>query len=269
MTTPTTTTSPTVRLDVDDHVATITLNRPERMNALVGSMRDELHRAVSEAAADDAIRVMVIRGAGRAFCAGADVNAMAEIVERGNEESFAAFMRSGMRVIRDIRAAPKPVIAALNGPAVGAGASLALACDLRIASDTATVGFTFTRIGLHPDWGATYNLPRLVGDGRAAELLLSGRMVEATEAERIGLVQHVIPAARFDEAVRRLAADLVGGPPLALRALKATLTGAGDDALTNAMETEARAQLRLFRSADLREGIAAFREKRAPTFRAE
>lgn len=247
-------------------VGTVTLNRPERMNAVAGTMRSDLRDAISALSGDDTVRVIVVRGAGRAFCAGADVDAMAELHDRGDEEAFAAHLRTGMEVVRAVHAAPKPVVCALNGPAAGAGAALAVACDLRIAGESAKIGFTFNRIGLHPDWGSTYHLPRLVGPGRAAELMYSARMVSTDEAARIGLVEQLVPDGELDGAVGRLAESLAAKPPLALEALRATLNRGTERPLTEAMEAEAEAQLRLFRSPDLAEGIRAFREKRPPRF---
>lgn len=247
-------------------VGWITLNRPDRLNAFAGDMRDRLAVALEEFAADPAVRVVVITGAGRAFGAGADVEAMAELLRGGDAERFRELVRAGMRVVRAVATAPKPVVAAVNGVAVGAAASLAAACDLRIASDRASVGFTFNRIGLHPDWGATLSLPRLVGAGRAAELILSARLVRADEARDIGLVQEVVEAERFRDAAAELAGSLAAKPPLALAWAKRT-TGIDPAALEAALAREEEAQLACFRSADAREGIAAFLEKRDPVFR--
>ncbi|HET7322616.1 MAG TPA: enoyl-CoA hydratase-related protein [Longimicrobiaceae bacterium] len=251
----------------DGAVARITLNRPERLNAFFGTMRDDLAAAVNEAAAAPEVRVIVITGAGRAFCAGADVEVMERLLSAGDQEGFADLVQAGVRVVRAVRLAPQPVVAAVNGVAAGAGASLAAACDLRIAADSASIGFTFNKIGLHPDWGATYFLPRLVGSGRAAELLLSARIVSAEEAMSHGLFQRVAPAAQFEAAVEETARQLAGKPPLALARLKATLAGPrAQAALDEALQLEAEAQMECFRSADVREGIAAFREKREPRF---
>lgn len=258
---------PAVLIRRGDGVAWITLNRPARLNAFAGTMRDDLHRAVADASADQGVRVIVVTGAGRAFAAGADIDAMEELLRLRDTAAFEQLVEAGMRVIRALRAAPQPTIAAVNGPAAGAGASLALACDVRIASERASLGVTFNRIGLHPDWGATYFLPRLVGAGRAAELALTGRMVEAAEAERIGLFERVVPAERFEEEVGSFAAELAAKPPLALAAVKQTLARWPHAGLEDALAAEQAAQLRCFASEDAREGIAAFREKRRPVFR--
>jgi 2-(1,2-epoxy-1,2-dihydrophenyl)acetyl-CoA isomerase len=263
------TSSDAVLLRVEEGVAWITLNRPDRLNAFAGTMRDELHDAI--AAADEAteVRALVITGAGRGFCTGADVEVMSDLLARGDDATFERLVEAGMRVVRRLRSTSKPVIAAVNGPAAGAGASLALACDLRVASERASIGITFNRIGLHPDWGATYFLPRLVGPGRAAELVLTGRMVDAEEALRIGLFERVVPADRFDDEVRALARELAAKPPLAVAAAKRTLAASLEEDLDALLAAERHAQLRCFRSADAKEGIAAFHEKRPPAFRGE
>jgi 2-(1,2-epoxy-1,2-dihydrophenyl)acetyl-CoA isomerase len=254
-----------VRLRIEADIAWITLDRPARLNAFAGPMRDELVESLETAAADASVRVIVITGAGRAFSSGADVHVMADLVERRDEAAFGRFVESGTRVVRAIRAARQPVIAGVNGVAVGAGAALASACDLRVLSDSASIGFTFNRIGLHPDWGATHFLPRLVGYGRATELILSGRMFAADEAERIGFAQRVFPAPAFAEDLAALAAELAAKPPLALEHVKRTL-GLADAGLDAALRREAEAQTSCFRSDDVREGISAFLEKRPPRF---
>jgi 2-(1,2-epoxy-1,2-dihydrophenyl)acetyl-CoA isomerase len=253
----------------DDGVAWITLNRPDRLNAFAGTMRDDLRLAVERAAASDGARVAVITGAGRAFCAGADVEVMQDLLARGDAATFEGFVEAGSRAVQAIRACRKPVIAAVNGVAAGAGASLAAACDVRLASERASIGFTFNRIGLHPDWGASWVLPRLVGAGRAAELILTARMVDADEAARIGLFQRVYPVHTFELDVGDFARELAGKPPLALAAAKHSLAISADSTLEQVLEIEREAQLRLFRSADVREGIAAFHEKRKAVFRGE
>ncbi|HEX8693328.1 MAG TPA: enoyl-CoA hydratase-related protein [Longimicrobium sp.] len=258
-----------VLLRVEDGVAWITLNRPDRLNAFAGAMRDDLYEAIDRADAEPAARVLVITGAGRGFCTGADVEVMSDLLARGDDAAFERLVEAGMRVIRRLARVGKPVVAAVNGPAAGAGASLALACDVRIASERASIGITFNRIGLHPDWGATYFLPRLVGRGRAAELVLTGRMVEAEEALRIGLFERVVPADAFDEEVRKLALELAARPPLALAAAKRSLARSLDEPLDAMLAAERDAQMHCFRSADAREGIAAFNEKRRPVFRGE
>lgn len=264
-----TTTGSDVLLRVEDGVAWITLNRPDRLNAFAGAMRDELHDTLHRVDGMPEVRVVVVTGAGRGFCTGADVEVMSDLLAREDAQTFAGLVEAGMRVVRRLRSLRQPVVAAVNGPAAGAGASLALACDVRIASSAASIGVTFNRIGLHPDWGATYFLPRLVGPGRAAELVMSGRMVAATEAERIGLFERVFPAETFNADVRTYVADLAAKPPLALALARSTLAGTWGSDLDSMLDAEGEAQLRCFRSADAREGIAAFHEKRRPVFRGE
>lgn len=258
-----------IRLRPEGAVAWITLDRPEQLNAFAGTMRDDLHDALVAASTRPGTRVIVITGAGRAFCAGADVHAMAEMLAADDERRFAEVVEAGMRVVRKIRSVPQLVLAGVNGVAAGAGASLAAACDLRLASDAARIGFGFNRIGLHPDWGATYTLPRLVGAARAAELVYTGRMLEAREAAELGLFDHVVPAAEFDARLAGWAAELAAKPPLAVAAAKQTFERATGADLQTALDAEAAAQLHCFRSRDVREGVAAFREKREPVFRGE
>jgi len=258
----------TILTRMEAGAAWITLNRPASMNAFAGSMREDLCEAIEAAAQDPVVRVIVLTGTGSAFCAGADVNAMADLLAADDTDAFGRNVEAGMRVARAIAAAKQPVLAALNGVAVGAGASLAIACDLRIASDHARIGFTFNRIGLHPDWGATYFLPRLVGSGRAAELILTARIVDAAEAERLGIVEMVVPHADFPDRVAALARELAQKPPLALSTAKRSLASAAgrNGSLEAALQTEAEAQMLCFASSDVREGIAAFREKRQARF---
>ncbi len=259
---------PTILSRVEDGATWITLNRPDRYNAFAGSMRDELANAIEQAGADAAVRVIVVVGAGAAFCAGADVDSMMDLLDRSDEQAFRANVEAGARVVRAIATAPKPVIAAVNGVAVGAGAALAMACDLRIAASGARLGFTFNRIGLHPDWGTTHFLPRLAGAGRAADLILSARLVEAGEAQRLGLLNQVVTAEEHEMRVRDAAREMAGRPPIAVAAAKRSLLEAagGLTALDDALRRETEAQLLCFRSRDVREGIAAFREKRPPRF---
>ena len=266
-----TTSSPeaTVLLRIEDGVAWITLNRPDRLNAFAGTMRDDLHDAIARADESPDARAIVITGAGRAFCSGADLEVTVDLAARGDDAAFERLVEAGVRVVRRLAAVEKPTVAAVNGAAAGAGASLALACDFRIASSAATFGVTFNRIGLHPDWGATYFLPRLVGRGRAAELVLAARMIDAEEARAIGVFERVVPAEQFDEEVRKLARELGAKPPLALKLAKRTLASSLDATLDDVLTAEREAQMRCFRSADAKEGIAAFTEKRKPVFRGE
>ena len=194
-------------------IASITLNRPEKLNAFAGDMREQLAAALGAVASRHDVRVLVLTGAGRAFCAGGDVKHMVALKER--EESFdalRALLDAGREVVTRLAALPFPTVAAVNGPAAGAGMNLALACDLRVASDEATFGETFARIGLHPDWGGSYFLPRLTGTSRALELCWLADSIDAGEALRIGLVNQVWPMAEFETGWRGLAARRVFHP---------------------------------------------------------
>ncbi len=229
-------------------------------------MRDEIAEGLEGLGADDGVRAVIVTGAGRAFCAGADVGYMATLLEEGAHEEAEALVDAGRRVVHAVREMPKPVIAALNGPAAGGGANLALACDLRIASERASIGQTFNRIGLHPDWGGTFTVPRLVGPARAAELFFLAEMIPAAEAERIGLVNRVVPHEDLMETARGWAERLAAKPPLPLllakRAIQASLSSTVEEMLAYELD----AQRRCFHSADALEGVRAFLEKREPRF---
>jgi len=255
-----------VRIERDGPVGTVWLDRPEKLNAFAGTMREEIAEAIDELGDDEGIRAIVITGEGRGFCAGADVNYLDELVAEKNEDDFAALLESGERVVRSIRALPVPVIAAINGPAAGGGANLALACDLRIMADTATIGQTFVRIGLHPDWGGTFFLPRLVGEARALELMWSGRMVGAEEALAIGLVHRVVPADRLRDEAAEWARRMAAAPPIAVARIKAAVHESLDADLDAMLAREMESQLECFRSEDATRGLFAFRNKETPRF---
>jgi enoyl-CoA hydratase/carnithine racemase len=258
---------PTILLAEDDGVATLVLNRPDRLNAFAGDMRERLLEALDQAAASPGVRALIVTGAGRAFCAGGDVHHMVSLVERGAPfAEFEPLLAAGERVIERLASLPIPTIAAVNGPAAGAGMNLALACDLRIASDQASFGETFVRIGLHPDWGGTYFLPRLVGAAKAKELCWLGDVVDAAEAYRIGLVGRLVPHARLLDEARSLARRLAAAPPVSARWIKRTLSASGSRSLGECLDAEAEAQAACWASPDVREGLAAFAAKRAPVF---
>lgn len=256
-----------ILLDVRDQIATVTLNRPEKLNAFAGRMRQEIGEAMAAMAADDGVRVIVITGAGRAFCAGADIGYMKELLAKRDWEAAKALVDVGRQVVTAVRETAKPVIASVNGPAAGGGANFALACDIRIASDRASIGQTFNRIGLHPDWGGTYFLPRLVGPAKALELIFTADMIDAAEALRIGLFNRVVPHDTLGEETRALALQLAAKPPIAMARAKRAIYASGDASLQEMLALELENQLACFESEDAKEGLAAFLEKRSPTFR--
>ncbi len=248
-------------------VATLTLNRPEKLNALDEPMRRVLDAALDQVAHEPAIRVVVITGAGRAFCSGGDVEAMQELKTQFHSVSFRGFLELGHELVQKLRSLPKPVLASVNGPALGAGMNLALACDLRIASDRATFAQAFVRLGLHPDWGGTYFLPRVVGVGRAMEMFFLGEAVEAAEAHRLGLVNFLAVHERLAEETRGLAERLAEAPPLPLALLKQSLYEREETELARVMRHEVDAQMKCFESQDFTEGLRAFLEKRKAVFK--
>jgi len=253
-----------IRTESNDHVTTITLDRPEKLNAFSGTMREELLAALRAAADDRDCRVVVITGAGRAFCAGGDVEYMSGLQKNRDVDAFRKLLDAGRDVVLQIAEMPKPVIASVNGVAAGAGCNLALACDYRIASETAKLGETFVKIGIHPDWGGTWFLPRLVGPSRALELLTTGRMVDAAEALAIGMVDRVV--ADLPSETAALAKSLAQGPPQAIADIKRALSASRTNGLREQIELESEHQVRAFLSRDAGEGMASFFEKRSPQF---
>lgn len=236
-----------VMVEIVDGVGTVTLNRPEKLNALDRALCDELREALALLTRSDAIRVITITGAGRAFCAGADLGVLAD--------EGPALVAAGKDIALAIRAAPQPVLAAVNGAAAGGGANLALACDYRIASDQATIGQVFHKLGLVPDWGGTFFLPRLVGPSKALELVWSARMVPAGEALALGLFDRVVPHADLGPAARTLAEQWAAQPPDAVRRAKQALYLSATNSLAVALDLEITHQNELFASAEARERI--------------
>ena len=253
--------------EVSDRIATLTLNRPERLNALGGSLRDDLLDAVQRASDDDDVRAIVVTGAGRGFCSGGDVKAMREARESGNTGSIeekVAPVRD--RVVLNLRDSPKPTIAAVNGPAAGAGMNLALACDMRIASTEAKFAQAFVRRGLHVDWGGTYFLPRIVGMAKACEMIFTGDVIDADEALSLGIVSKVVQPESLMSTVHELAGKIAAGPPIAIRMAKRSLYHNLDCDLRQALEQETYSQIVCRDTEDAAEGVLAFTEKRAPEF---
>jgi 2-(1,2-epoxy-1,2-dihydrophenyl)acetyl-CoA isomerase len=256
----------TVRWELAAGVLTLTLDRPDVLNALNRQLKEELLIAFTGAASDHGVRVVVLTGAGRAFCAGQDLT---ERLEDGAPDLGTEVRERYNPLILAMRGLDKPIIGAINGVAAGAGCSLALACDLRIAAEGASFILSFGRVGLVPDSGSTWFLPRLIGPGRAAELVFTSEPLDAAAAERIGLVNRVVPAGRLLEEARALGSRLAAGAPLALALSKLALQRSLESDLETALELEAQQQSVAGRSRDHAEGVAAFREKRPARFTGE
>lgn len=255
----------TVIYDVDEAVATITLDRPEAMNSLTAAVKADLLAALRRAAGDEAVRAVLLTGSGRAFCAGQDLREHAGNLERGL--GLANTVRDHYNpIVLTVTSMDKPVVAAVNGVAAGAGASLAFACDFRVAADTAKFAMAFCGIGLGPDSGASWTLQRLVGPARARELLLLGETVEAARAHEIGLVTQVVPADRLASAARELAVRLAQGPTRAYGATKRALDHAASRPLAEALEREAELQDELAATSDHLAATKAFLSKERPRF---
>jgi enoyl-CoA hydratase/carnithine racemase len=250
----------TIVYDRDGPVLTVILNRPEKLNAFSEQMFYEVARATEIASHDPAIRVVVFKGAGRAFSSGADLGDISEGRDRVVEVSFEQRIRDAQRVFDDIEAIPKPTIAAVNGHAVGAGLQLALACDFRIVVRGVKLGLSDVKIGIIPALGATTRLPKLIGMAKSKELILSGDLISSEEALEFGLVNRLVEGDSLDQAVQELVAKLISRAPLALAAAKDLLNAAAP------LERVAAAQSSLFKTNDAVEGITAFLEKRPPKF---
>jgi 2-(1,2-epoxy-1,2-dihydrophenyl)acetyl-CoA isomerase len=254
-------------------VATLTLNRPEARNALTSAMFLEMERRLLEIAGDDDVRAVILTGAGRGFSAGADLKPVSKEERRRTEapsfpgDAGGDILDRGNRCILRLRKLPKPVLGSIDGDAVGIGCSLALATDLRIASETARFGVVFSHIGLGPDGGASALLRELVGAAKALELLFTGDLVGAEEALRLGLVNRVVAATELADATRELAERLARGPTLAYAAAKAAVEASANLAFASLLDLEARNQRAVSRSDDVKEGIRAFLERRKPEFR--
>jgi len=260
------TAAPVLLEDRREAIATLTINRPEKLNALNSELSVALNAALSRLAEDESVRVVVLTGAGRAFCAGGDLGAIGQGRERNEVERLEPILRSGMQMVLKMRTMPQPVVAAVNGAAAGAGMNLALAADIRIAAEEATFGQNFSRMGLFPDYGGIYFLPQLVGPSKAAEMFYTGEMSDAQTALRLGLVSRVVPASQLGAAAKELAQKIAQGPPIAVRAVKQALFGSEKEKLEQALELEVRQQIECFHSEDCGEGVRAFFEKRKPRF---
>ncbi len=262
-----------ILLERREGVALATLNDPARLNAMSEAMGEALAATCQELARDASVRAVVWTGAGRAFSAGGDLDMIEGMARAGNERPGGetrrrneAFMGRFYRLFLTLRALPQPTLAALNGAAIGAGCCVALACDLRLAAREAKLGLNFVRLGLHPGMAATWTLPRLVGPAHAAELLLSGRLLDGAEAERIGLVNRALPGDALLEESLALARSIAENAPLAVRATKRSLALSAHADVEEQLDTEAREQALGYETADLLEGLAAARARRAPRF---
>jgi 2-(1,2-epoxy-1,2-dihydrophenyl)acetyl-CoA isomerase len=258
-----------VRFDVAGDVGTITLNRPDKLNALSNELARELVDALKSAASEHRVRALVITGAGRAFSAGGDVDRMRQLVDTEEWSVARDLLVAGADVACLLMSMPKPTIASVNGPAAGAGGSLALACDVRIASESASFGLVFSRLGLLPDWGATYFLPRIVGAARAIEIVAGGELIDAADAYRIGVFNRVVPGDQLEAATRELAARLAAKSPTGVLLARQAIYDSFELSLKDMLDREIDDQLRRFRTADAREGIHAFLEKRRASFSGE
>ncbi len=252
---------------VTDRVATLTLNRPDRLNALSSPMIDGLLEALPRLAADAQIAVVVLTGAGRGFCAGGDVKSMAEGASQMGVEDAVQRLRGRMEVSRLLHEIRKPTIAMVNGPAAGAGLAMALACDLRIASESARFITAFVKVGFSGDFGGSYFLSKLVGTGKARELYYAGTPLDASQALALGLVNAVVPDFELLDATMALARSLAGGPSIALGLMKQNFNAAENGTLSELLDLEALHQIQTGRTEDHLEAARAFVEKRPPIFR--
>lgn len=257
----------------DGRIATLTLNRPERLNALDSELLARIAEEIERLSHDDEVRAVIITGAGKAFCAGADTDELAGGTKRGphapgpeGPEGLRRGFDLAQRIVLGLQRMPKPAIAAINGPAVGAGFDLACACDIRIGTPAARFMAAYVKIGLFPGYGGTWLYPRLLGTGMAAELLFTGDYLEAAEAHRLGLLNRLVQQAELMEAAGKMARRIADGPPIAIRLAKLMLYKGLEVDLETAMQVAAAAETVTLSSKDHLEGLAALREKRAPKF---
>jgi 2-(1,2-epoxy-1,2-dihydrophenyl)acetyl-CoA isomerase len=256
-----------VVLETREHgIATVVMNRPDRLNALNNELASGLNEAFGRLAEDESIRVVVLTGAGRAFCAGGDLTHVRGRRDSGDMKQLELLVRLGMQMVLKMRTMPQPVIAAVNGAAAGGGMNLALAADIRIAAEEARFGQNFVKVGLFPDYGGTYFLPQLASPAIAAEMFYTGEMIDAQTALRLGLVSRVVPAAQLEAEVRTLARKIAQGPKMPVSAVKQTVFASERQTLEAALENEVQQQLKCFPSEDCAEGLCAFFEKRPPKF---
>jgi 2-(1,2-epoxy-1,2-dihydrophenyl)acetyl-CoA isomerase len=260
----------TIICEKNDGVGIVTLNRPEKINAISPQMTLELGDAVADMGADDNIRVLVLKGAGKGFCAGADVGGEPGTQLRATmpgAEEIRRMFRGAQRVILGLQRMEKPTIAQIHGPCVGGGWDLASACDIRYGSEECRFMVAFIRIGLFPGWGGTWFMPRIMGVGRAAEYLFTGDFLGAEEALRIGVLNKMLPLENLDEETVSLARKIAAGPPIALRLAKMQLYKGLEMDLETAMQMAAACETITLTSEDHKEGVAAFREKRVALYK--
>lgn len=255
-----------VLLDIADNIATITLNRPEKLNAFDLEMAELIRERVTEVSHKDDVQVLIITGKGRAFCAGADLHYLQRLQEENDLRSFRKLVEVGKTLFLLFRRMPQFVVAAVNGAAAGGGCNLALSCDWRIASDQASLGEVFVRVGLHPDWGGYWILPRLVGPGKALEIMVLGETLPAPKALEIGIVNEVVPPDFLDSRAQEVARKIAQGPPLALRQIKRGVYESYFETWEKVLDREIEGQVKCFLSEDGREGVQAFLQKRRPRF---
>ena len=255
-----------LQFEIEGGIATITLNRPERMNAFTWEMLDAWAAALTECRTNDAVSVVIMTGAGRAFCSGGDIGEMKKRGDRTALDRKRELEEHVHKVPLAMEALDKPVIAAINGAATGAGLDLALMADLRIAAESARLGETYVKVGLVPGAGGAWLLPRLVGTAKALELFWTGEIIDAREAERIGLVNKVVADSELMAATRALAQKIAGGPPLSVRFIKRAVKEGLRSDLRSALDLISSHYAVVTGSADHREAVAAYLEKRKPVF---
>lgn len=262
----------TLTVQKDQGIGIITFNRPDRMNSLSTKMFEELSQSLADVATDRAVRVVILTGNGRAFCAGADLNegiilrSTSETAGRGLTAELEAEFKELHKTVLAFRQMNKPIIGAINGDAVGAGFSLALACDMRIVSEKARFGMVFSRVGLVTDFGGSYFLPRVVGTAKACELIMTGDIFDAAEANRLGLCNKVVAPDALMPTALELARRIADGPPLAIAMSKGMIYKEVDADIMSALDYESAMQAIAMQTADHIEGVKAFREKRKPAF---
>jgi 2-(1,2-epoxy-1,2-dihydrophenyl)acetyl-CoA isomerase len=249
------------------NVAVIRMNRPDKLNALNIELGRGLVHALLHASQDNSVRAVVLTGAGRGFCAGGDLELIRDLRKRNASDELKVLLEAGKEMCLAIATMTKPVIAAVNGPAAGGGMNLALAADMRIASDQASFAESFAKVGLYPDFGGTYFLPRIVGPALSAELFYTAETLSAEDALRLGIVNRVFSADKFEEETQKIVDVLAGAPTVALRDVKRTIVGDDRKNLESKLDEEIRLQIHCFQSEDCLEGLNAFFEKRKPNFK--